>query len=146
MQCELPSNIDAEAFRGFFDDIRTIAVAGLSPDINKASNAVARYLQTQGFTILPIYPKEEIILGEKVYRSLSEITQRVDLAVMFRKAAAADDLAREILARNDVKAMWLQEGIINDGAISKIRKSGRKAVQNLCVMKVHTMIKQWAKQ
>ena len=74
MECEFPSvNSNNEEIIEIFRNTKTIAIAGLSPDSSKASNMVAVYLQNAGFKIVPVYPKEDVILGEKVYRTISEI-------------------------------------------------------------------------
>ena len=80
MECEFPSvNANQEEIRDIFNKVKTIAILGLSPDSSKDSHRVAVYLQNEGFKIIPVYPKEETILGEKVYRSLAEIPGKVDL-------------------------------------------------------------------
>ncbi|MBQ9292851.1 MAG: CoA-binding protein, partial [Campylobacter sp.] len=61
-----------------------MAIVGLSPDEEKDSNRVAKYLISQNLNIFPIYPKEEKILGRKVYRNLKEINDIIDIVVMFR--------------------------------------------------------------
>jgi len=70
MQCEFPSvNSDKSMMKEIFDNTKSIAIIGCSPDATKASNKVAKYLLDNGFTIYPVYPKEDVILGQKVYRS-----------------------------------------------------------------------------
>jgi len=93
---------------------------------------VGRYLQSVGYKIIPIYPKEDFILGEKVYRSLSEVPDRVDMVDMFRKPAIADSLLDEVLKRDDIKVFWLQLGIVNNEACERAKESGLKVVQNKC--------------
>jgi predicted CoA-binding protein len=84
------------------------------------------------FKIYPIYPKEETILGEKVYRSLLDIPAQVDMVDMFRKPEIADSLIEEVLKKGDVKVFWLQLGIINNKACAKAQEHGLIAVQNRC--------------
>ncbi|MDR2152933.1 MAG: CoA-binding protein [Helicobacteraceae bacterium] len=124
-------------YKTIFNDIKTIAIAGLSPDASKPSHQVSKYMQERGYKIAPIYPKGETILGEKVFRSLSEIPNKVDMIVMFRKASYANELISEAIARNDVKIFWLQEGIINDEACQKAERHGIIAVQDRCVAKAY---------
>ena len=74
MECEMPLiNSNKDEMKKIFESVKTIAILGLSPDESKASNMVAQYLQNVGYKIVPVYPKEDEILGEKVYRSLAEI-------------------------------------------------------------------------
>ncbi|DAB34884.1 MAG TPA: CoA-binding protein [Sulfurospirillum sp. UBA12182] len=139
MECPMPTinTNDAKIIRKIFEDCKSIAIIGLSPDETKASNMVARYLLSKGYKIIPIYPKEEMILGEKVYRSLSEVPDRVDMVDMFRKPEIADTLVEEAMKRGDVKYFWLQLGIVNDAAIKKAIEAGMIGVQNKCTKIEH---------
>ena len=139
MECPMPTinTNDAKIIRKIFEDCKSIAIIGLSPDETKASNMVARYLLSKGYKIIPIYPKEEMILGEKVYRSLSEVPDRVDMVDMFRKPEIADTLIEEAIKRGDVKYFWLQLGIVNDAAIKKAIEAGMIGVQNKCTKIEH---------
>ena len=85
MECEFPTvNSKSEEIIEILKNTKTIAIAGLSPDSSKASNMVAVYLQSAGFKIIPVYPKEDTILGEKVYRNISEIPFKIDMVDIFR--------------------------------------------------------------
>ena len=138
MECEFPSvNSNKQEIKEIFDETKTIAVLGLSPDATKASHRVAKYLQEQGFKIVPVYPKEETILGEKVYRSLGEIPFAVDMVDIFRKPAALNAIAEACIARGDVKVFWAQQGIVNNAAAQCAKDAGMKAVQNMCTMVEH---------
>jgi hypothetical protein len=110
---------------------------GLSPDETKDSHKVAAYLQKQGFKIVPVYPKEDEILGEKVYTSLAEIPFKVDMVNIFRKPAALDAVADACIARGDVKVFWAQKGIVNNAAAQKAKDAGMRVVQNQCSMVDH---------
>lgn len=134
MECPLSTVTidDANELKEILTSCKRIAIAGLSPDPTKDSHKVAKFLQAHGYKIYPIYPKEEMILGEKVYRSLSEITEPVDMVDMFRKPEVAHALMDEILLRDDVKVLWLQLGIVNNEACEKAISNGLKAVQNRC--------------
>ena len=138
MECEFPSvNANKAEMREIFESVKTIAVVGLSPDESKDSHRVAKYLQSVGYTIVPIYPKEESILGEKVYRSLSEIPVAVDMVNIFRKPAILDSVADECIKRGDVKVFWSQIGIVNNAAAQKAKDAGMRVVQNYCSMVEH---------
>ena len=138
MECEFPTiNEKSEEIKEIFKEVKTIAIVGLSPKPEKDSHKVAKYLQSVGYKIIPIYPKEETILGEKVYRSLSEIPQKVDMVDMFRKPAIADQIVDEIAKRDDVKVLWLQKGIVNNKAAKRAKDMGLKVVQNRCSMVEH---------
>lgn len=138
MECEFPTvNSTSDAIRDMFAQTKTIAILGLSPDPSKASNQVAAYLQAKGFKIVPIYPKEDEILGEKVYRSLAEVPFAVDMVDVFRKPAALLAIAEATIARGDVKFFWAQQGIVNNEAAEMAEKAGLQVVQNKCTMVEH---------
>ncbi len=138
MECELPSvNSNKQEIKKIFESVKTIAVLGLSPDETKPSNRVAAYLQEQGFKIVPVYPKEDEILGEKVYRSLSEIPFEIDMVDIFRKPDALDAVADACIKRGDVKVFWAQKDIVNNAAASKAKDAGMRVVQNMCSMVEH---------
>jgi len=138
MECEMPLvNSNPEEMKEIFESVKTIAVLGLSPNESKASNMVARYLQNAGYKIVPVYPKEETILGEKVYRSLAEIPFEIDMVDIFRKPAAFDAVADACIARGDVKVFWGQQGLVNNAAAQKAKDAGMKVVQNYCTKIEH---------
>lgn len=141
MECEFPTvNATNDEIKSILSDVKTIAVLGLSPDSTKDSYRVAEYLKNAGYTIIPVYPKEETILGEKVYRSLAEIPVAVDMVNIFRKPDALDAIADACIERGDVKVFWAQKGIVNNAAAEKARNAGMRVVQNHCSMVEHHMI------
>lgn len=138
MECEFPTvNSNKEDIKEIFNIIKTIAVVGLSPDETKASYRVSKYLQEAGFKIVPIYPKEDTILGEKVYRSLAEIPFAVDMVDIFRKPDALEAVADACIARGDIKVFWAQKDIVNNKAAQKAQDAGMTVVQNMCSMVEH---------
>jgi len=138
MECEIPLiNSNSEEMKEIFENVKTIAILGLSPDESKASNMVARYLQNAGYKIIPVYPSEETILGEKVYRSLEEIPFEIDMVDIFRKPNAFDAIADACIRRGDVKVFWCQLGLVNNAAAQKAKDAGMKVVQNYCTKLEH---------
>lgn len=138
MECEFPTvNSDPKEMRDIFKNTKTIAIIGCSPDPSKASNMVASYLKDAGFKIVPIYPKEDIILGEKVYRSLSEIPFKVDIVDIFRKPDVIASVVDECIARGDIDCVWTQLGLVNNEAAQKAEDAGIKVVQSRCTKIEH---------
>ena len=138
MDCEFPTvNSKSEEIIEIFKNTKTIAIAGLSPDASKASNMVAVYLQNAGFKIVPIYPKEDTILGEKVYRTISEVPFKIDMVDIFRKPDAIAAIVDEVIARGDVDTVWTQLGLVNNEAALKAKEAGLKVVQNKCTKIEH---------
>lgn len=143
MECEMPLvNSNKEEMRAIFEETKTIAIIGCSPNEEKASNRVAVYLKNHGFNIIPVYPKEEIILGEKVYRSLSDIPSnvKVDMVDIFRKPDVIASVVNEVLQRDDVKCVWTQLGLVNNAAAQKAKDAGLKVVQSHCTKIEHAAL------
>jgi uncharacterized protein len=141
MECELPRvNSNTEEMKKYFEEAKTIAVVGVSPDNTKASNHVAEYLRDVGYKMIPIYPKFDEILGQKVYRSLADIDEPVDMVVVFRKPAALDAIADAVIARGDVKTYWTQLELINNDAAQRVKDAGINVVQNYCAMVEHRIL------
>ena len=141
MECELPRvNSNSDEMKKYFEEAKTIAVVGVSPNDTKASNHVAHYLRDAGYKMIPIYPKYDEILGQKVYRSLAEIQEPVDMVVIFRKPAALDAIADAVIARGDVKTYWTQLELINNDAAQRVQDAGINVVQNYCAMVEHKML------
>jgi len=138
MECEFPSvNSNKDEIIKYFKETKTIAVVGASPKPEKDSHKVARYLRDAGYKMIPIYPKEDEILGQKVYRSLMDIEEPVDMVVVFRKPEVVDAVADSCIARGDVKVLWTQKGIVNNKAAEKAEAAGISVVQNQCAMVEH---------
>ena len=141
MQCEFPTvNSNKEEIKSIFENTKTIAIIGLSPDMSKASNMVARYLKNSGFKIVPVYPKGDEILGEKVYRSLSEIPFKIDMVDIFRKPEVIGLVIDAAIKRGDVDCVWTQLGLVNNEAAARAKKAGIKVVQNHCTKIEHAQL------
>ncbi len=141
MQCEFPSvNSNKEEIKKIFDNTKTIAIIGLSPDVSKASNMVAKYLKNAGFQIVPVYPKGDEILGEKVYRSLAEIPFKIDMVDIFRKPDVIGMVIDAAIKRGDVDCVWTQLGLVNNEAAARAVEAGMKVVQNHCTKIEHAQL------
>ena len=118
--------------------LKNVAVVGLSRDPAKAAHTVPRYLQMQGYKIYPVNPfGGSELLGEKVYNRVSEIEGVVDLVVVFRPSEEALPVVEDALTRQDVKAVWLQEGIVNSEVEALVQGRGLIFVQDKCTFKEH---------
>jgi len=141
MECEMPRvNSNRDEMKKYFEACKTVAVLGCSPDGTKASNHVAEYLRDNGYKMIPVYPKHDEILGQKVFRSLAEIDVPVDMVVVFRKPVALDAIADAVIARGDVKVYWTQLALINNKAADRVKEAGISVVQNYCAMVEHRNI------
>jgi len=117
---------------------KTVAVVGISPKEDRPSYAVASYLKSKGYRIIPVRPDGDQILGEKVYHSLMEIPSgiKIDVVDIFRKSQEVPAVVEEAIHRG-VKVVWMQEGIINQESCTKAEKAGLKVVMDLCIKKEH---------
>lgn len=129
-----PSDAEAGRVLGW---ATTIAVVGLSANPEKPSHYVPKYLQEQGYTIIPVNPTAKgEILGKAVYPSLREVPGPIDIVDIFRPAADVPPIVDDAIAVR-AKAVWMQEGIVNNVAADRARAAGLQVVMNKCMMKVH---------
>lgn len=136
--CEVPFAASAnQALCELFKTIQTIAIVGLSPKEHRDSHIVAKYLQEKGFKVIPVYPREEEILGEKVYRSLSGIPLNIDCVVVFRKSEDTPLIALETVKLEGIKSLWLQKGVSHPEAQKTAEKSDITYVEDKCIMVEH---------
>jgi predicted CoA-binding protein len=123
---------------------RTVAVVGLSPKPQRASFDVSRYMQAQGWRVVPINPvaaaSGTLILGEKVYATLTEAAQHeaIDLVNVFRNAEDVPPVVDEAIVLG-MPALWLQLGISHEVAAAKARAAGLHVVQNKCLKVEHAL-------
>ena len=133
-------NSNRDEMKKYFEATKTIAVIGCSPKPEKDSHRVAQYLLETGYKMIPVYPKEQEILGQKVYKSLADIKEEVDMVVVFRKPEVIAQIADTCIERGDVKVLWTQIGLINNEAAQKAQDAGISVVQNYCSMVEHRAI------
>jgi len=114
----------------------TVAVVGLSPKPERDSYRVAAYLKTQGYKIVPVYPRGETILGEKVYQRLGDIPFPVDIVNVFRRSEEVFPVVEEALALRP-QAVWLQRGIVCMEAAPLLAQAGVLLVMDRCIMVEH---------
>lgn len=118
---------------------QTIAVVGLSPKADRPSYAVAGYLQKHGYWILPVNPRADVILGEKCYRDLISIPEKVDLVNVFRRSEELLEITRDSIFVG-ADAIWMQEGVRNEEAARLAREAGLSVVMDRCLKKAHQKI------
>ena len=121
----------ARSSHEILESARTIAVVGASRDPNKAGGSVPEGLQRRGFRIIPINPYADTLFGERVYRSLLEVPDKIDLVDVFRPAGDAPEIARQAVAVG-AKALWLQEDIRSAEARRIAESAGLEYVEDEC--------------
>lgn len=132
-----PDNPPPEKIRALFERLHRVAVVGLSRDPSKAARRVPSYLAAKGYEMIPVNPFAERMLGKPAVARLSDVTDYLDMVLIFRPSREAAAIVREAAARPGRPAIWLQEGIRADEAAAEARAQGLLVVQDLCTYKVH---------
>jgi predicted CoA-binding protein len=119
-----------------YEQTRTIAVVGASANERKAAHIIPKYLQSQGYRIIPVNPRGGEILGERVYPSLEEIDVPVDVVDVFRPPAEAESIAREAVGIG-ADVLWFQLGTHTTEAIRLAAGAGLTVVAGRCMGATH---------
>ena len=130
---------DPQAIRQILLESKTIAVVGLSSDPLRPSYDVSRYMQRHGFRIIPVTPKDSEILGEKAYVKIADIPIAIDVVNIFRRSDQAGIHIDEAIAAG-AKAVWLQEGVIDEPAAQRALDAGLLVVMDRCLLKEHVRL------
>ncbi len=113
---------------------KTIAVVGLSSDPMRPSFGVSRFLQRQGYRIIPVNPNETEVLGERAYASVRDIPDQVDIVDIFRRPARVPEVIDQALEKG-IRHIWMQEGVVNEEAAKKAEQAGMSVVMDRCILK-----------
>jgi predicted CoA-binding protein len=114
----------------------TIAVVGLSSRKFRPSHGVAEYLQSVGYRIIPVNPRETEALGEKSYARLEDVPEKIDIVDIFRRSEYVPEIVESAI-RIKAIAIWMQEGVIHHQAAEQARRAGILAVMDFCILKEH---------
>ena len=117
----------------------TVAVVGISSDETRPSYRVGKYLQDQGYKIIPVNPKESQVLGKTCYPDLKAIPEKIDVVDIFRRSEDVPPIVDQAIEIG-AGAVWMQEGIKHEGAAEKARQAGLKVVQDRCMLKEHRLL------
>ena len=123
---------------------KNVAVVGLSNKLGRPSLTVASYLKGQGYKIIPVNPTIQEVGGDKCYPDLASVPDRIDIVDVFRKS---DEVLPVVDAAIKIgaKAIWMQEGIVNEEAADKAREAGLMVVMDKCMLKEHARLKREGK-
>lgn len=123
--------------RDLLQRVRTIAVVGLSDNPTRDSHGVARYLQRNGYRIIPVNPHlHEPVLGEQSYASLRDVPVPVDLVDIFRRSEFVPELVEEAIAIQ-APAIWMQLGVVSPEGAARATAAGLSVVMNRCIAIEH---------
>lgn len=115
---------------------KVVAVVGLSPNPERQSYRVAQYLKENGYRIIPVNPMTSEVLGEKSYPDLLAVPESVDVVDIFRRTEDVPPIVDQAIQVH-AKAVWMQEGIVNEEAAAKARQEGILVVMDRCMLKEH---------
>lgn len=128
---------DAVQRKDVLDNAKVIAVVGLSNDPTRASNRIGRYLQQQGYQVVPVNPNLTEVLGEKCYPDLQSIPVAIDLVDVFRRSEAVYDIVKAAQEKG-VPVVWTQVGVHCDEESQQLAKDNNMTlIENACIMVEH---------
>ncbi|EGK11843.1 CoA-binding domain protein [Desmospora sp. 8437] len=136
----LHQNPDHDEIRSLLKNAKNIAVVGLSDKPDRTSHMIARALQEAGYRIFPVNPVlKEPVLGEKPYAALAEIEEPIDIVDVFRRSEYCVPIAKDAVAAG-AKALWLQQGIVNEEAAAIAGDAGLTVVMDRCIKVDHAIL------
>jgi predicted CoA-binding protein len=130
---------EPETIRIILEKTRTIAVVGLSDKPNRPASYVSRYMQQEGYRIIPIHPAVTRALGQKAYPTLDAAYAaegKIDLVDVFRAPEHVPEIVKEVM-RLKIPYLWLQEGVVHDEAAHWAEADGILVVMDRCIYKEH---------
>jgi predicted CoA-binding protein len=128
-----------DSIKNLLKKSKTIAVVGLSDNPLRASHGVSAYLQMQGYRIIPVNPQCDFVLGEKSYKSLLDVPEKIDIVNIFRRPEFLPPIVEQAIQLK-VPAIWMQEGVIDEESAQKARQEGIFVVMDKCILKEHRNI------
>ncbi len=126
----------SEAIKAILEGCRTIAVVGLSSDPGRPSYGVASYMLRRDYKVIPVNPNETEVFGEKAFASLADVPGKIDLVDIFRRSSEAGTAVDQAIAIG-ARAVWLQEGVIDQAAAQRALAAGLLVVMDRCWLKEH---------
>ncbi len=122
-----------DEIRDILTSVKTIAMVGASDRPNRASFGVMRFLQSKGYRVIPVTPRlvGQDLMGERVYATLADIPEKVDMVDVFRRLEEVPQVVDEAI-RVGARAVWLQLGLVDEAAAARARAAGLKVVMDHC--------------
>jgi len=135
MVCDMPKYTDS-VLKHILSTTKTIAVVGISSRETQPSHTVAKYLLEQGYTVIPVNPQMQTVLGQKCYASLRDIPVRVDMVDCFRAIEHIPELVKEAIEIG-AQTVWMQLGLEDPESCALAESKGLRVIQNLCTKIEH---------
>jgi predicted CoA-binding protein len=115
---------------------KRVAIVGLSPNEERPSHMIAKYLVRKGYDVVGVNPAHESILGLPCYISVLDLPGEVEIVDVFRDPRAVSEIVDQAITKK-AKVLWLQEGITDPEAEERAAKAGIQVVSDLCILKEH---------
>lgn len=115
-------------------EAKNIAVVGLSSKPARASFGVARFLQRQGYRVIPVNPAETEVLGERAYARIADVPDAIDIVDVFRRSEAIPDVLEDALSKKPL-CFWMQEGVVHEESARRAAAAGIPIVMDRCILK-----------
>src|SRR3954451_14423205 len=132
-----PSNAE---LKQLLTEATIIAMVGASSNPDKASYGIMQKLQSAGYRVIPVNPRETEVLGERAYPSLIDVPERVDIVDVFRRAEDTPGIADDAVTIG-AKALWLQTGIVNEDTAARAKAGGLTVVMDACMGATHSLLR-----
>ena len=133
------ANPEPDQIRDLLKGVKTIAVVGFSPKPGRPSHNIARAMQRYGFRIIPVRPGISEGLGEKAYPDLASVPDRIDLVNVFRASDNVPPVVDQCV-RLGLKAIWMQDGVINEPAAARAAEAGMTVIMDRCILRDYTRL------
>ncbi|MCJ1908895.1 CoA-binding protein [Planococcus ruber] len=134
------NNPSREEIKKVLDAAKTIAVVGLSPNVNRTSYMVSEAMQKAGYRIIPVNPAADEVLGEKSYASLLDLPEPVDIVNVFRRSEFLPDLAEDF-KRIDCPVFWTQLNVVDEEVFNDLTEKGYTVIMDRCIKVEHAILK-----
>lgn len=128
-----PLTYSDDKIRGILSSVKTIAMVGASPNEDRPSYLVMKYMQGMGYRVIPVNPgiAGQVLLGETVFATLADIPVPVDMVEVFRQSSAAPEIVAEAIAIG-ARVVWMQLGVRHDEAAATAEAAGLQVVMERC--------------
>ncbi len=129
---------EPDGIRRALEEAETVAVVGCSPDPSRASHAIARYLMSQGYRVVPVNPNHSEVLGQTCYPSLASVPAdvRIDVVDVFRRSEAVAPVASEAIERR-VPFFFMQQGVVDAASARRLEEHGIGVAMDRCILVEH---------
>lgn len=128
--------MDDNEIANLLQSAKTIAVVGLSTSPWRSSFGVTRYMQSQGYRIIPVNPNISESLGETAYERLEDVPEKIDVVNIFRRSEFAGEVVDSAI-KLGVRWIWMQEGVVDAEAAVRAEAAGIGVIMNRCILKYH---------